>query len=412
MSIFAACRRSSAPPSWTSAPEHPGSKGSWKAGETMGARPVAQVTAERPMVMVDDEQLLDDLLRLAAAAGCELERVPDAASARPVWMSAPLVVLDERGAACCARAGLHRRGGIVVVCRGGPPPSVWQSAVEVGAERVLALPEVEPWLVGAFADVVEGPRGGIGRVLAVIGGRGGAGASVFAAAAALTAVRRGGGALLVDCDPLGGGIDLVLGVEDDAGLRWPELALTGGRIAASSLRCALPTTEFGCERLAVLACGRAGEGPSVEAVQAVLDAGRRAGDTVVCDLPRHLPDAACAVLDRADLAALVVPAEVRACAAATPIAETIRARGVRLEVLTRGPAPGGLTAADIARALGQPVLVALRPEPGLAEALERGRMPARARGPLATAAARVLDVLGEGTPRGEAATGVLTGVVA
>jgi secretion/DNA translocation related CpaE-like protein len=364
------------------------------------------------MIMVDDEHLLDDLLRLAAAAGCELERVADAASARPRWMSAPLVVLDEHGAAECARAGLHRRGAIVVVCRGGPRPSVWQSAVGVGAERVLALPEVEPWLVGAFADVVEGPKGGPGRVLTVIGGRGGAGASVFAAAAALAVLHRGGGALLVDCDPLGGGIDLVLGVENDAGLRWPELALTGGRIAASSLRSALPTTEFGCEKLTVLACGRASDGPSVEAVRAVLDAGRRAGDTVVCDLPRHLPDAACAALDRADLAVLVVPAEVRACAAATPIAERIRARGVRLDVVTRGPAPGGLTADDVARALGQPVLVAMRPEPGLPEALERGRIPARSRGPLATAARRVLDVLGEGAPREEAATGVRTEVVA
>ena len=89
---------------------------------------------------------------------------------------------------------------------------------------MVVLPEQEAWLVTALTEAAEGSHPA-GPVLAVAGGRGGAGASVLAAAVAVTAVRDGQRALLVDCDPLGGGLDLVLAAEDLAGLRWPEIAV-------------------------------------------------------------------------------------------------------------------------------------------------------------------------------------------
>nr|MDQ2710403.1 septum formation initiator [Actinomycetota bacterium] len=272
----------------------------------------------RALVLVDDDELLDDLLRLAAAAGCELERVPDVAAVRLSWTSAPLVLLDEAAAAACAGTGLPRRPRVVVVSRGEPPGGLWQHAVTVGAEHVIALPDGESWLVAALADAAEGP-GRTGRVLAVVGGRGGAGASVLAAAVAVAAATGGDHAMLVDCDPLGGGLDLLLGAEDAQGVRWPDLSLSEGRVPAASLRAALPAPAgFGSRTggLTVLSCDRAGAGPRPGAVTSVLDAGRRAGETVVCDVPRYPTEASLAALDAADLTVLVVPAEVRSCAAA------------------------------------------------------------------------------------------------
>ena len=70
------------------------------------------------------------------------------------------------------------------------PPELWRQAMEIGAERVIALPGAEPWLVNALADAVEGPANNAGRVLAVLGARGGAGASVFAVAVGLTALKQ------------------------------------------------------------------------------------------------------------------------------------------------------------------------------------------------------------------------------
>jgi Flp pilus assembly CpaE family ATPase len=134
-------------------------------------------------------------------------------------------------------------------------------------------------------------------------------------------------------------------------------------------------------------------------VSTVVEAGRRAGETVVCDLPRHLTDAATTALTTADLTVLVVPADVRSAAAGARMAELLSRHGRPPRLVVRGPAPGGLAAAEIGRALELPVLTEMRPEPGLARALERGNPPGRSRGPLMTAAAAVLDEL-------DAATGI------
>jgi secretion/DNA translocation related CpaE-like protein len=355
-------------------------------------------SAKRPVVLVDEEPLLDDLLRLAAAAGCELERVADAEAARARWSTAPLLVLDARAAARCADLGLPRRPGVVVVTYGPPPDVVWPVALAVGAQRVVGVPDGEQWLVDALADAVEGASAP-GRVLAVVGGRGGAGASVFAAGVAVTALRLDRDALLVDCDPLAGGLDLVLGAETEQGLRWPDLRLRAGRVAASSLHTALPGRERGRARLTLLSGAREGTAPAPDAVAAVLEAGRRAGETVVCDLPRDFGPAGAAVLDRADLAVLVVPAEVRACAAARLVAVGLHDRGVRTGLVVRGPAPGRLRPVEVADAIGVELLTSMRPEAELAAALDRGDFRPRPRGPLGRAAEVVLRALDTGATR-------------
>jgi len=368
--------------------------------------------AQRPVMMVAPGALADEVVRLAAAAGCEPDRVTDPEGIRERWTTAPLLLLDVQAAMASANAGLPRRDGVVIVTAGGagnrasaaPDPEVWRCAVAVGAEHVAVLPDAEAWLVGALADAVESPPDP-GRVLAVLGGRGGAGASVFATAVAVAVVESGRQALLVDCDALGGGLDLALGAEGTDGLRWPGLALGGGRVPAAALHAALPTPRFGHRSgLTVLSCDRDGPGPDGAAVRTVCGAGRRAGETVVCDVPRYPCEPGAAALETADLAVLVVPAEVRACAAAATVAARVQRCGVAVQLVVRGPAPGGLTPHDVSRALDLPLLAAMRPQPGLAGALDRGAVPGRSRGPLATAARQVLGVLdGSGRALGRAA---------
>ena len=353
------------------------------------------VDTDLPLVMCGDEPLLDELLRLAAAAGCELHRVPDAIAARRAWATAPLVLLDESAARACVDAELPRRDQVLIVCGQDPPPDgLWPTAVRLGAIDVVPLSTRSSTITDTLADAVDRPSPTEGRIIAVLGGRGGAGASVFAAAIAMAALRRGANALLVDCDPLGGGIDLVLGAEAEIGLRWPELRVRGGRVPVSSLRSALPGRIRGDARLTMISCDRDGPGPEPEALAAVLQAGRRAGETVICDLPRSTSEVALLALDRADLTVLVVPAEVRAAAAARRMAEWLTDRGIRVETVVRGPSPGGLRPGDVASVIGLPLIAAMRPEPKLASTLERGVLWHRASGPLAAAATTVLDVVG------------------
>jgi secretion/DNA translocation related CpaE-like protein len=228
-------------------------------------------------------------------------------------------------------------------------------------------------------------------VIAVLGGRGGAGASVLAAGLAVTAARAGRRALLVDADPLGGGVDLVLGWESLDGLRWPSLSHLGGEVDPPGFVGSLP----GSGELAVLSWDRGDQlVVPVEAMSAALQAGRAERDLVVVDLPRRLDDAAVLALATADRALLLVPAELRACAAAARVAAVAAVHTSALEVVVRGPAPGRLKAREIARALGLPLAGSLRGEPDLARALERGTPPAgTGRGPLARLCQRVVGDL-------------------
>ena len=145
------------------------------------------------------------------------------------------------------------------------------------------------------------------------------------------------------------------------------------------------------EDLVVLSCARGEPEPlPVEAVRAVVGAARRSCDLVVVDLPRAVDEVSRAVLADATAALLVVPAEVRATAAAGAGRGSLSpALCADLRLVVRGPAPIGLAPEDIGRALGLPLAGAVRAEPGLEAALDRGEPPAsRARSPLAGAVPR------------------------
>jgi secretion/DNA translocation related CpaE-like protein len=296
-------------------------------------------------------------------------------------------VVGADQAASCLRARLPRRQRLVLA---GPEPA-WELAESLGAEYVVRLPEAEEWLLRRLGELAAD---GAGRVVAVLGGRGGAGASVLAGALAVVAARDGRRTLLVDADPLGGGLDLILGWESLDGLRWPGLADTDGRLDPLALVRSLPQRGD----LVIVSFDRGEPLPlPVPAMTAVLDAGRRARDVVVVDLPRRLDDAAVAALQGADHTLLVVPAELRATAAAAQVAKMAALHCSSVSVVVRGPAPGRLSAQEVARSVGFPLTgVLLAPEPGLARGLEHGEAPAvGGRGPLADLCRVVLAELFE-----------------
>jgi secretion/DNA translocation related CpaE-like protein len=185
-----------------------------------------------------DPELLDELLRLAAAGGTDLDVAPDPAAARLRFAAAPLVLIGADQADPCLRARLPRRPRVVIVGRAPAVETVWSVAELLGAEHVAMLPTAESWIIDRLTERHEQTT--TSRVIAVIGGRGGAGASILAGGLAVTAVSSGLRTLLVDGDPLGGGLDLVLGWEQVDGLRWPGLRGADGRVDPPALFRALP----------------------------------------------------------------------------------------------------------------------------------------------------------------------------
>ena len=337
------------------------------------------------LTVVSDPDVAASIDRIAAAVGARPVSAEN--PSRRAWLGAAAIVLDEQAAVRCIQAGLPRRDGVVLVSPGEAAPAAWASAIGVGAHRLCALPFQEDELVRLLAEATESvsAAGRCGPVIGVMGGRGGAGASIFSAALALSVEA----CLLLDLDPCGGGIDLLLGAEAASGLRWPDLGRQSGRLAWPSLRDALPRRAG----VSILSGARQFHEIEPGAVVAVAEAARRAGLTVVCDIPRQFTSAGLQAVQLADLVVVVTSCDVRGIVAAGSSISMLRSFNPAAGLVVRGPSPGGLGAREVADATGVPLLASMRPEPMLDQRLEGGGLQLRRGSPLGQAARDVLKVL-------------------
>lgn len=348
--------------------------------ERRGADEVLAVTA--------DTVLVRHLLSVTAAVGVAVDVEPDVGFLRSRWSSAAMVLLGVDRAGAVAELGLPRRSEVYVLGTEADRDETHAWSARLGA-AVLTLPDSRGDLAAAVAEV-GGRRSLPSRTICLMGGSGGVGASTLAAGLALTAARSGQSALLVDADPTGGGLDLLLGAEHCEGWRWSRLASVRGHLG--DLGGSLPRVEG----VDVLAMDRA-PGPWTalrpEQLSAVLASASRTHQLTVVDLPRALDPAAEEALRRADLTVLVAQADVRGVAAASRIAVGLQASSASLGLVVRLGRTRGLDAGTVADALRLPLLGTVEDEPSLATGAERGDPPGRAvRSPLSRTCRRLLAV--------------------
>jgi secretion/DNA translocation related CpaE-like protein len=335
------------------------------------------------LIASGDEQLVDDALRWCAAVGAVPERADDVSGVRRSWRTASAVLVGDDLVEPLARSALPRREHVVVVAR--DPARWWPAAIDLGASAVCA-PHDERRLVELLSTALDGS--GEACVLSVVGGAGGAGASTFCVALGLQASRRGVRPLVVDVDPLGGGVDLLLGAERAGGVRWDDFGSTKGRLDAASLAEVLPTHHG----VTHLAWARDSPRQVPDSSTDVVSAAVRGFDLVVADLPRHLGAAGPEVVGRSVLTLVVVPEEIAAVAAARQVLAAVvpRAPSVGLVSVAR---PAGIGVGAVEDALGMPALARIRPDRRLRAAVDQGRGPGRSRS-LQRAAGAILDAVG------------------
>lgn len=321
----------------------------------------------------------ESVVPLCAAAGVGAEACADPALSLASWRDADLVLVGADVAAVLAGLSPPRRPGVHVVAV-APDDSAFRHAVELGAASVVDLPDGSGWLSDALADV--GERASPGRLVGVVGGCGGAGATTLACALAQWHAGRGS-TLLVDADPLGPGIDRLLGMEGEVGVRWEALAETDGRLGARALREGVPRRHG----LGVLTWSGLRRRLDVTAARRVLPAAVRGHDLVVLDLPRQA-GALGELVDRCDDLLVVTPATVPGLAATARMVADLGREG-RAGLVVR---PGSLSDADAERVTGLPVVAAVADQRGLAASVDRGLGPLSGRGPLARAARDLLAV--------------------
>ncbi|MFL6060608.1 MAG: septum site-determining protein Ssd [Marmoricola sp.] len=326
------------------------------------------------LVITADLGLQDDVRRLAAAAGVAAVVVTSHGAAAAAWSDAHVVLIGGDVVEAVARVGPVRRSDVHVITLGTAPDSLYRAALECGAEVVLTLPSDEAHVIDLLSGAAErAPHRG--QVVAVLGGSGGAGATILAAAIASVLARRGP-TLVVDGDRRGAGIETFLGLDDPQGARWDALARPVGRLSARALRDSLPTDRG---LTALLWSADRSFDVSATAVRDVLRAARRAFETVVIDLPRHPDPISEEVLLRADHVLVVSTLSLPAVLAAARTASRLPTG--RTAAVLRGRE--GPAAVEAQRVLGLPVLAVMRDQRRIDEDVALGVGPLHStRGPL------------------------------
>ncbi|MCL3837950.1 septum site-determining protein Ssd [Aeromicrobium duanguangcaii] len=334
-----------------------------------------------PLVVTRDDTFAESARRWCAAAGHEPETVTDLDRVRRSWRSAPAVLVDERDVDSLLAVGLPRRDEVLVVA--ADPRLAWREALDLGARDVLAGTE-DAAIVGALVRALDGS--GEACAITVVGAVGGVGASTLAAATAGLAATRDLAPVLIDGDPMGGGLDLVTGAEHATGSRWDDLDGAIGHVGAAELVSSLPVHRG----LALVSFARSGR-PVVGATP-VIAAAMRGFDLVVADVPRHLDGLGRELVSRSVLTVVVVPRRLRGVVAARALVERLGDWSGALAIVTRA-APGAMASAAVGRELGLPVLADLGSSRRLPVDLEHGLGPLRAR-TVVGAARRILDTVG------------------
>ena len=340
----------------------PSSTGRQPAHVTSSQELLTEVTSVTPSAVLvsSDDGLIEAVRAVATEAGVAVAVVADVASASPVWSAVSLVMVDAVEALRAPQ--LPSRSGVVVVARVIDDAATWRALLATGVEHITELPLGAPWLFERMGRSLEVGRDGRTGLIVVTGTAGGVGTSSLAAALASRATHQAAASypsdepgVLVDLDPSGGGLDLMLGAERSPGARWDELAGISGPVDEHVLISALPAADG----LPLLGWPTADQvEPDPVAIGHVLDALTRLPQLAVVDAGRGSGPTFQVALARADACVVLVPLRVRAVAAAQRVVRQL-SHHVDPLVVVRGPAPGGLTADDVAEALGIDVVASL-----------------------------------------------------
>lgn len=319
---------------------------------------------DHPVLLVSrDPALVETAMAAAAAAGTTLDVVRDPAVVRARWRGSPVVLVGVEMAPLVCGIALEPRPDVHLLGGSLAELAAWSAPLQAS---VLLLPDHSALLT----DVLGRGRQPVGDALVVrvLGGSGGVGASTVACALAQQAVRRATTAAVVELDPCGGGLDVLLGAEEEPGWRWPDLRHAVGRV--DSLVGSLPSAAG----VDVVSHARpepdqppAGL-PSAEAVRAVIASLTRTHSLVVLDA--GLAGEGSGEGWPGQRQVLVCGADVRQVVAAR---QRIASRGWHdVELVVRVGAGRPVEPQAVADGLGLPLLGVVRDDRRVTRAAEQG----------------------------------------
>lgn len=211
------------------------------------------------LIRASSAELITDIERLAAVAGVDTATVDPKGEAPP----AILTLTEESGTTRSVLASFNE---------------LFQP--EFAGQQVSVSPRTNPAdLLELFVAAGATQRG---TVVGVVGGHGGAGATVLAAMLSRQ-IALDGSASLVDLDPLSAGYDTLLSLPE-TGKRWADVTKEKSTLLPGRLVASLPEWQD----VRVLSGDRRGAVPSGDRTgMSVTTAVSQASAVTVVDLPRH-----------------------------------------------------------------------------------------------------------------------------
>ncbi|OMH26960.1 hypothetical protein BKD30_04215 [Tersicoccus phoenicis] len=356
--------------------------------------------------VTDSDLLQAEIERVASAARCPVTLVrsvldPALGGASVVLLGsdvalATLAVAGSTGGTVGDRPTKPWRGTTIIVGLAGEGTALWDAAGRWGADRVAVVPEAAAWLVDVLDDGLGTPPDRdrdrdaterTGAVVGVVGACGGVGATSVCVAVAEAARRARIGCLLVDADPLGHGLDVILAA-GEPGVRWTELSEAAGRIPGDQLSEAVPRPH------GIPLLGGGVTGVPVRVLGAVAAAAREAFSLAVVDIgrDRHSVQEWSGLVDRM---VVVLPGHGQA---RLPVGcEGLDPEG--LLAVVAGSPPDGLDAEAIAATVGALHYLPWRALPSVGRRLGAGLAPTDLSGRRCSAPDAILHFAQGGTPR-------------
>jgi Flp pilus assembly CpaE family ATPase len=282
--------------------------------------------------------------------------------------SAAVVVAGEPGLRAYAEQPPPAGTGLVALSIDGDLTRVARAALSCGALDVLRWPEDRTSLRSTLRDAAARASlraaGTNGRVVAVVGARGGAGATTIAAMLGASIPD----AVVADLDRVGAGQHAF--ASPDAEPMLDEVLAAAGDLDPPAFSSALVAHASGRAL-----CGRPRSAPATaDQIASLLSLLRATVPIAVCDGGRAGDDAGRVLLTRADALVCVCAGDVASMRGALALGS---ASARPMSVVLNAAERSRLRPRDVARALGTPPACIVPFDPVVRRAGEAGRLPSR-----------------------------------
>lgn len=305
------------------------------------------------LLISEDPRIISEIQKITAVTQCSLE-----ITAQPNFSqlrSSKTVLVDT------SQSHLVDHPNVVLLTFDQPDTNIWQKAAETKAKYVAFLPDAREWLLQNLVAQPILNR----KVIGVVGSSGGLGSSLIASILAIESAKQKQPTLLIETDRFSGGLDVLWGIEEVSGTRWPDLKVNG-ELTSNDLIQSFPNSN----NVSILSTDSGDPRLPDNFVDLISDLSEQAECTVI-DLLDPIDPNFLELINLCTEVIVVVGGTIRSTNAANQLIGLISPKPISGIVVRKIPG-SGLDALSIAKTLDCQLLAQINTDPKITEHIEQG----------------------------------------